>query len=104
LEPAQIVARRPENAVASALISSALRLLHPRRSPSIWSAWFVSVWGSRRLLHLDLPQPQPQSPVPEPLLTSVCDRDQVPLPAPIGRIIPTKRGIGYVFALPVENR
>jgi hypothetical protein len=79
-EAAQTVSTLPENAVASASISSALRLLHPRRSPSIWSAWFVSVWGSRRVLRLDLPQRTPQSPVPKPPLSSVCDRGQAPSP------------------------
>ena len=77
-EAAQIATRQHENAVASASISSALRLLHPRRSPSIWGAWFVSVWGSRRLLRLDLP---PQAPTPP--LSWVSDPAQVALPAPI---------------------
>ena len=82
-EAAQIVSPQPENAVALALISSALGLLHPRHSPSIWSVYFVSVWGSRGLLRLDLPQRIPQSPVPKPLLTSVSAPAQGASPAPI---------------------
>jgi hypothetical protein len=41
LEAAQIVWRQPENAVASASISSALMLLHSRHLASIWSGWSV---------------------------------------------------------------
>jgi hypothetical protein len=38
---AQIESRQPENAVASASISSALMLLHSRHLASIWSGWSV---------------------------------------------------------------
>jgi hypothetical protein len=40
-EAIQILWRQPENAVASASISSALMLLHSRHLASIWSGWSV---------------------------------------------------------------
>jgi hypothetical protein len=43
-EAIQILWRQPENAVASASISSALMLLHSRHLDSIWRGWSVWVW------------------------------------------------------------
>jgi hypothetical protein len=82
---ARIESRQPENAVASASISSVLRLFHPRHSPSIWSAWFVSVCDSPRPLRLDLPQRVPPSQAPT-LPLWVSDRVLIALRAPIGAL------------------
>ena len=77
--------RHPENAVASASISSALMLLHSRHLASISSGWPVWGWESCQPLRLDLPQqiPTPQAPTP-PLWVS--DRALVALQAPIGAL------------------
>jgi hypothetical protein len=75
--------RQPENAVASASISSALMLLPSRHLASIWSGWSVQVRESFQPLGLDLPQRVPLSLVWEPPLSWISDPAQVALPASI---------------------
>ena len=82
-EVGQTVARQPENALASASSSSALRLLHSRYQTSTGSGLFVSVYRSRQhllppLFALALPPERPR-----PL---VCDPDQVVLLASNGAV------------------